>query len=312
MKVYSSDRFVLPLPDTHRFPMAKYRLLREAVEASGWLSPDDLREAPRATDEELLRVHDVEYVERVTTGTLSAAEVRRLGFPWSPELVERSRRSVGATIAACRTALESERGVNLAGGTHHAFADRGGGFCVFNDIAVAIRAMQASESVRRAVVIDCDVHQGDGTAAIFAGDDTVFTLSVHGARNYPLRKQPSDLDVALDDGVDDAAYLEALSRALEQVADHDSFDLAVYLAGADPYAGDRLGRLAVTPAGLATRDRRVFDFCDRNDLPVALVMGGGYAPDESEIAALHFATVCIAAGESCSTIETGRKKRENV
>ncbi len=302
MKVFYSDRFELPLPRGHRFPMAKYRLLRIAVEESGLFSPSSLRVPAAATDEELLRVHTPAYVEGISRGTLDRQAMRRIGFPWSPELVERSRRSVGATLGAARSALDGGCGVNLAGGTHHAFADRGGGFCVFNDVAVGIRTLQAAGAIGRAVVIDCDVHQGDGTAAIFAGDPTVFTLSIHGRGNYPFRKQTSDLDVELDDGTGDAGYLRALDGALEALGGRERFDLAAFVAGADPYEGDRLGRLSLTAAGLAERDRRVLRWCRRRDLPTVVVMGGGYADNESEIAALHLATVRAAHREWCSTI----------
>ncbi len=307
MRVYYSDHFELPLPEAHRFPMAKYRLLREAVEQSGLFPAEALRVPEAATDEQLLRVHDADYVERVTSGALGEMEIRRLGFPWSPELVERSRRSVGATIGACRSALEDGCGVSLAGGTHHAFADRGEGFCVFNDVAVAIRELQAAGAIRRAVVIDCDVHQGDGTAAIFAGDRSVFTISIHGRRNYPLRKEESDLDLELEDGTGDAAYLEAVGSALAAVERLERPDLAVFVAGADPYRGDRLGRLALTVEGLAARDRLVLGSCRRLGLPAGVVMGGGYAPEVGEIVALHLATVLIAREQWCSTIalETG-------
>ncbi len=302
MRVYYTDHFELPLPDGHRFPMAKYRLLREAVAASGLFPESSLRVPAAATDEQLLRVHDADYVGRVTSGRLRPEEIRRLGFPWSPELVERSRRSVGATIGACRSALDDGCGVSLAGGTHHAFADRGEGFCVFNDVAVAIRELQATGAIRGAVVIDCDVHQGDGTAAIFAGDRTVFTISIHGRRNYPLRKETSDLDLELDDGTTDSGYLDAVASALEVVAGLERPDLAVYLAGVDPYRGDRLGRLSLTAEGLAARDRLVLASCRRLGVPTAVVMGGGYAPKVAEIVSLHLATVRIAHREWCSTI----------
>lgn len=295
MRIFYSDRFELPLPPGHRFPMAKYRLLRQAVEREGLVPPADLHVAEPATDEELSRVHDAAYVERVKSGTLAPEEVRALGFPWSPELVERSRRSVGATIAACRAARADGCGVNLAGGTHHAFAARGGGFCVFNDVAVAARAMQAEGLARRILVVDCDVHQGDGTAAIFAGDETVFTLSIHGARNYPLRKQKSDLDLPLPDGAGDRQYLDALERGLDVAFASGHFDLAVYLAGADPFEADRLGRLAVTAEGLAGRDRMVFEACRARALPVAVVMAGGYPRAVEAVVELHLRTVALAA-----------------
>lgn len=305
MRIYSSDHFVLPLPENHRFPMDKYRLLRESVEASGLFPCDALVVPEPATDEQLLRVHDRGYVERVKSGTLDRQEIRRLGFPWSPELVERSRRSVGATIGASRSALDRGCGINLAGGTHHAFKDRGNGFCVFNDVAVAIRELQETDGVRRAMVIDCDVHQGDGTAAIFSDDPSVFTLSIHGRRNYPLRKEASDLDIGLDDGARDDAYLEALERGLGCLNRVESLDLVIYLAGADPYENDRLGRLAVSAEGLAERDRLVLGECRGRGLPTAVVMGGGYAPEIGEIVALHLATVIAAHGEWCSTIRPG-------
>lgn len=292
MRAYSSDRFVLPLPAGHRFPMEKYRLLREGVEAAALA---ELAEPPAATDEELGRVHDGTYLTRVVDGTLTATEQRRIGFPWSPALVERSRRSVGATIAAARAALTDGLAVNLAGGTHHAFADRGEGFCVFNDVAVASRALQAEGSARTVLVIDCDVHQGNGTAAIFRGDSTVFTLSLHGAGNFPYRKEEGDLDVALPDGTGDDAYVGALEQALDEAFTRCTADAVFYVAGADPYVGDRWGRLALTPEGLAQRDLLVLSRCRRRNLPVTVVMGGGYASDPAVIAALHLETVRIAA-----------------
>jgi acetoin utilization deacetylase AcuC-like enzyme len=296
VKAFTSDHFVLPLPEGHKFPMAKYTMLRRRVAASGLLEADDLVEAAAAANADLIRVHDADYVRRVAHGRLDEREVRRLGFPWSPQLVERSRRSVGATIGACRAALEDGVGVNLAGGTHHAFADRGEGFCVFNDSAVAARAMQAEGRARRVLVIDCDVHQGNGTAAIFSGDRTVFTFSIHGAGNYPYRKETSDLDVALPDGTRDEAYLAALDRALPEAVERAKAELAIYISGADPHEGDRFGRLRMTAAGLAERDRRVLGACREAGLPVAVSMAGGYGRDIPATVAIHFATVAIAAG----------------
>ena len=262
MKVFATDQFVLPLPAGHTFPIAKYARLRERVVAAGLAGPDDLRVPEAAGDEDILRVHDPAYLQRVREGSLTAVELRVLGLPWSPGLVERSLRSCGATLAAARAALEENPvreartsgrlavAINLAGGTHHAFSDHGAGYCVFNDAAVAARAMQAEGKALRIVILDCDVHQGDGTAAIFAGDPTVFTFSIHGARNYPLRKQASDLDIALEDGTADAEYLEALERGLEAGIEHSEADLAIYLAGADPFEGDRLGLVGtVVPGG---------------------------------------------------------------
>lgn len=284
MRVLASDRFPLPLPEGHRFPAEKYRMLRERVESSGWLRPGELLEAPRADDRTLALAHDVAYVGRVARGELDAKEQRELGFPWSPELVERSRRSVGATVEAALGALEDGVGVSLAGGTHHAFADRGEGFCVFNDIAVAARLLLRDRLVERVAVIDLDVHQGNGTAAIFAGDPRVFTLSLHGARNYPLRKRAGDCDVELPDKTTDDAYLAALHDALRRVP---PVDFAFYLAGADPFADDRLGRLALSKAGLAERDRVVLARAE----PVAVVMGGGYAKDVADAVDIHAETV---------------------
>lgn len=293
MKVFYADHFVLPLPAEHRFPMAKYRLLRERVEAE-LAPPCELIVPLAASDAQILRCHHADYLERVKTGTLTEKEMRRIGFPWSPQMVERSRRSSGATIAACRAALLEGVGVNLAGGTHHAYADHGEGYCVFNDSAIAARAMQDEGCARRVLILDCDVHQGNGTASIFAGDPTVFTFSIHGARNFPFHKEAGDLDVALDDGTDDDAYLDALERGLSQVFEQARADLAIYLAGADPFAGDRLGRLKVSKAGLAERDRRVFDACRRAGLPVAVTMAGGYAANVADIVDIHFQTVRTA------------------
>ena len=233
MLIYATDHFVLPLPPGHRFPMAKYARLRERVAA---IAPDRMREPPAATDEELARAHDPAYVEAVTTGTLDERAMRRIGFPWSPAMVERSRRSTGATIAACRSALAHGFGVNLAGGTHHAHRDFGEGFCVFNDAVVAARAMQAERLAARVLIVDLDVHQGDGTAAIVGDDPTIHTLSIHGRNNFPFRKQSSRQDVELDDGTGDEAYLATLRAALPLALAASRPDLAIYLAGADPYA----------------------------------------------------------------------------
>ncbi|HMQ34938.1 MAG TPA: histone deacetylase [Chloroflexaceae bacterium] len=295
MQIYYSDTFVLPLPPGHRFPMEKYALLRERVAAAGLVPPGDMRVPHAASDAELARAHDPGYIARVQAGELTAAEQRRIGFPWSPQMVERSRRSAGATVAACRAALVGGVGVNLAGGTHHAFRDHGAGYCVFNDSAVAARAMQAEGRARRVVILDCDVHQGDGTAAILAGDETVFTLSIHGARNFPFHKQRSDLDVELPDRAGDDAYLDALEEGVRQALAAARADLAIYLAGADPYFDDRLGRLALTKAGLAERDRLIFHYCRAAGLPLAINMAGGYARRIDDTVDIHFQTVSAAA-----------------
>jgi acetoin utilization deacetylase AcuC-like enzyme len=295
MKIYYHDQFVLPLPAGHRFPMDKYWRLRQAIMAAGLQPPPELLTPPAATDEELARAHSPDYVRRVVAGQLSPGEIRRLGFPWSPQLVERSRRSVGSTIAAGRAALVEGVAVNLAGGTHHAGPDFGEGYCVFNDAAVAARAMQAEGRAQRILILDGDVHQGNGTALIFRNDPAVFTFSIHGANNFPFEKAESDLDVALADDADDATYLDALEKGVEEAITAARAGLAIYLAGADPYAGDRLGRLAVTKRGLAKRDRLVLTRCRASSLPVAVVMAGGYGRRVSDTVAIHLQTVTIAA-----------------
>lgn len=291
IRLYYTDQFVLPLPPGHRFPMQKYARLRERIEQADFRSDVELHIPPAATDEEILRAHTPGYLRQITRGDLTRAEVLRLGFPWSPELVERSRRSSGATISACRSALEHGFSANLAGGTHHAFAAHGEGFCLFNDSVIAARAMQAECRVERVAVIDCDVHQGNGTAAIAAGDATLFTFSIHSARNYPFEKMASDWDIELPDETGDEAYLQTLQAALPMVIERAQPDLVIYVSGADPYAGDRMGRLALTPAGLAARDRQVYETCLRRGIPVAVSMAGGYAPNIDEIVDIHFQTV---------------------
>ena len=295
MKVFYSDHFVLPLPEGHRFPMTKYSLLRERVQTSSICGPGELREPGAVTDEEILRAHDRGYLDRVTSGTLTEKEVRRIGFPWSERMVERSRRASGGTLGACRAALEEGFAANLAGGTHHAFAHRGEGYCVFNDSAIAARAVQAAGLAERVVVIDTDVHQGNGTAAILEGDPTVFTFSIHGEKNFPFHKERSDLDTPLPDGADDGEYLDALRSGLERALEGSRPDLAIYLAGADPFEGDRLGRLAVSKAGLAERDRLVLESCRKRDVPVAVTMAGGYSEDVRDIVDIHFASIQRAA-----------------
>lgn len=292
MKAYYSDTFVLPLPDGHRFPMTKYSRLREVVAEMGIA---ELHLPDAATDEQLLRVHTADYLHRVTNGLLTAQEIRRIGFPWSPAMVERSRRSAGATIAACRAALNDGVSVNLAGGTHHACRDHGEGYCVFNDSAVAARAMQAENRARRGVIIDCDVHQGNGTADCLAGDSSVYTFSIHAENNFPFRKIPGDLDIGLPNGTGDDVYLETLEEALQRVLAVANADFALYLAGADAYVGDRLGYLSLTMEGLAQRDRLVFGMCRAAGLPVAVAMAGGYAPNVDDIVKIHQQTVRIAA-----------------
>ncbi|HZP92748.1 MAG TPA: histone deacetylase [Burkholderiales bacterium] len=295
MKIFYTDRFVLPLPPGHRFPMAKYSMLRERVEAAGLSGGEPLCIPHAATDEEILRAHDAAYLRRVAAGALDETEIRRIGFPWTPQMVERSRRSAGATIEACRAALEEAVAVNLAGGTHHAFRDHGAGFCVFNDAAIAALAMLAEGRAGRAVIIDCDVHQGDGTAAILADEPGVFTFSIHAARNFPFRKQASDLDIELADGTGDEEYLGALQNGVCRALSAAQPDLAIYLAGADPYQADRLGRLAVSREALAARDRIVLELCGDAGVGVAIAMAGGYAQRIEDTVEIHFNTVRAAA-----------------
>lgn len=301
MRAYCLDRFGIPLPPGHRFPVSKSARLREQVARH---CPDvELIEAPAATDGELALAHEPGYVDAVCRGLLPDPVLRAIGLPWSPAMVERSRRSVGATVCAARAALHDGVAVQLAGGTHHAHADRGAGFCVFNDTAVAARLMQAEahrarRPLLRVLVIDLDVHQGDGTATIFADDPTVFTLSMHGARNFPARKARSDLDVELPDGCGDEDYLRALDDALETVWTRLAPappGLAFYLAGADPHEGDRLGRLKLSFKGLAERDRRVFESLGARGIPVAVAMAGGYGTDIEDSVAVHLRTVSEAA-----------------
>jgi acetoin utilization deacetylase AcuC-like enzyme len=301
MKAFYSDQFQIPLPEGHRFPIEKYTLLREAIVAAGLVPPLELLVPEPATDEQILHAHDEEYLRRVEAGRLTRHEIRRIGLPWSPELVVRSRRSVGGTIAACRAALDEGLALNLAGGTHHAFRDRGSGFCVFNDAVIAARAMQAEGRVERVVILDCDVHQGNGTAAITAADPSIFTFSIHCAQNFPLHKEHSDLDVSLPEGSGDDAYLAALEAGVERALDWAEAGLAIYLAGADPYEGDRLGRLALSKAGLAARDRLVLDRCRRAGIPVATVMAGGYGRRVQDTVDIHLQTVRLALEAASQT-----------
>lgn len=292
VKAFYSDRYVLPLPPGHRFPMRKYRLIREAAQTIPRL---ELCEAQAASDGVLALAHHPHYIRAVAEGTLSAAQQRAIGFPWSPEMAERARRSTGATVMACRAAFDDSISVNLAGGTHHAFADHGEGFCVFNDAAVAARLMQAERRAERVAIVDLDVHQGNGTASILAGDESVFTLSVHGERNFPFQKQASDLDVALPDGTGDEAYLAALAQALDVLFAHFSPQLLIYLAGADPHEGDRLGRLKLSLSGLAERARMVIGQARQRNIPLAVTMAGGYGKRLEDTVAAHVQTISIAA-----------------
>jgi len=302
MKAYYSPVFELPLPPTHRFPMAKYRLLHQQVSAMCGKWGIQLLPADPIDRRALELIHDPMYLERVFDGALSDVEIRRIGFPWSPELVVRSQRSTGATVQAAAAALHECVAVNLAGGTHHAQRDQGQGYCLFNDVAVAIAVLRQQARGRRFVVIDCDVHQGNGTAAIFADDPDVFTFSLHGARNFPFTKIPSDLDIALPDGAGDNEYLQTLEDALPALP-LDTADVVFYIAGADPYAGDRLGRMKLTIDGLAARDKMVLSACGQRRVPVAIAMAGGYADNVHDIVQIHAQTIRTAAefARQCAT-----------
>jgi len=293
MQIFYSDHYVLPLPRGHRFPMSKYARLRGRVLESDFAA--SCRVAPAARDGEITLAHCPAYLRRVVEGALSEAEQRAIGFPWTPQMVERSRRTSGATIAAARAALAEGLAASLAGGTHHAFRDRGEGFCVLNDSAIAARALQREGLIERAIVIDCDVHQGNGTASIFRDDPSVFTFSIHGGNNFPFAKETSDMDVELPDGAGDREYLSALEQGLRQALARARADLAIYLAGADPYYDDRLGRLGLTKQGLLARDRLVLELCKKTGVPVAVTMAGGYARDIDDAVEIHYHTVETAA-----------------
>jgi len=302
MLVWTHDRFEFPLPPGHRFPTAKYRLLRERVVAARIAAPAEVREAEPVAWLDLARVHDSTLLGRIRDGELSAREQRGLGLPWSAELVVRGRRSVAGTVAAARHALTRGVAMNLGGGTHHAGRDFARGFCLFNDVATALALLRHEGRVRRVLVVDCDVHQGDGTAQLLGADPEAFTLSLHGARNYPFRRIPSDLDVDLPSGTGDDAYLEALRPALEAGLDGGRPDLAFYLAGADPWEGDRLGRLSLTKAGLRARDELVLDRLGAAGVPVCVVLAGGYAEDVRDTVDINLGTAEVVALRSARRV----------
>ena len=295
MQIYYSDPFTFPLPQKHRFPADKYRLLRQRVERWPASTGVELVLAPRATERELSLVHAPGYLVDFAAGRLGEDAMRRIGFPWSPELVERSLRSCGGTIAAARRALVDGRAAYLAGGTHHARADRGAGYCVYNDCAVGARVVQREGGVGRVLIVDTDVHQGDGTAAIFAGDDSVFTFSMHGDQNFPAEKARSDLDVPLPTGTGDGEFLARLRAGLAEAFARSRPQFVFYLSGADPFVGDRLGRLALTKAGLRARDEHVLAEVRRRGLPHVTVMGGGYGKEIRDSVDVYEATVACAA-----------------
>ncbi len=307
VQAFYADQFVLPLPEGHRFPMSKYGLLRNWLEQS--LPQVQLQVAPAATDGQLALCHTPAYIQSISSGDIAPSVMREIGFPWSLAMAERARRSVGASIEAARVSLglvlDKPAGVaaNLAGGTHHSYADKGGGFCVFNDFAVTARLMQAewarhhrpAQKPLQVAIIDLDVHQGNGTASIFQNDSSVFTLSIHGAKNFPFRKEQSSLDIDLPDGCEDAAYLEALEHALHTLEQRFQPGLVLYLAGADPHEGDRLGRLKLSYDGLEARDRRVMDWAFQRRIPLAFAMGGGYGVDMATTLRVQQATYRVGA-----------------
>ncbi|MBU3605439.1 histone deacetylase [Polynucleobacter sp. MWH-Creno-3A4] len=292
MKAFYTDHFVLPLPAGHRFLMEKYSRLRDCVST---LNGIELLEAPAASDTQILYAHDPSYLIKIIEGKLSAEEQREIGFPWSEKMVERSRRSAGATVAAAKNALQEGVAINLAGGTHHAYRDLGSGFCIFNDSAIAARTLQKEVNAKlKVAIIDLDVHQGNGTAAILQQDPTIFTLSIHGENNFPFKKELSDLDIGLPDGCDDQTYLPALEDSLSQLDSRFKPDCLIYLAGADPHEGDRLGRLKLSKEGMRLRDERVFAFALDQKLPIAISMAGGYGKEIESTVDIHFQTIKTA------------------
>ena len=292
MKAFYADHYVLPLPTGHRFPMEKYKKLRDLVSQ---LDGVQLENAPTATDTQILYAHDASYLIKVLQGSLSPQEQQEIGFPWSPQMVERSRRSAGATLAASKTALKEGIAANLAGGTHHAYRNKGSGFCVFNDSAIAARAIQKEINAKlKVAIIDLDVHQGNGTAAILENDPSIFTFSMHGENNFPFTKEVSDLDIGLPDETGDASYLAALHQGLEIMSERFKPDFIIYLAGADPHEGDRLGKLSISTDGMRQRDECVFQFGLDRQIPIAFSMAGGYGKEIQSTVDVHFQTIVTA------------------
>jgi acetoin utilization deacetylase AcuC-like enzyme len=290
MRVFYTPRYYANIGDGHVFPIRKFELVRDRLLHEGTLDAAEIVEPPPATLEDVLLVHTADYISRLCNGALTPKEIRRLGLPWSESLVRRSFYATGGTLAATQVALADGYGSNLAGGTHHSFADRGEGFCVLNDVAVSIRALRAKKRARRAAIVDCDVHQGDGTATIFAGDEETFTFSIHGANNYPLFKAQSTLDVELPDGVSDDQYLDSLAVHLPRVFAHEP-EIIFYLAGADPFVGDKLGRLGLSIEGLRERDAFVLRECYEREMPIVTVMSGGYGKDINDTIEIHCNTI---------------------
>lgn len=296
MKAFYTDHYVLPLPPGHRFPMEKYSQLRNLVKN---LDTIELVEAPAISDTQILYAHDPVYLMKIIRGDLSPQEQREIGFPWSAQMVERSRRSAGATLAAAKVALDEGLAANLAGGTHHAYRDRGSGFCVFNDSAIAARALLKEVHPKlKVAIVDLDVHQGNGTAAILQHDPSIFTLSIHGEHNFPFQKEISNLDIGLENGCSDNQYLEALDRALNTMHDQFRPDFIIYLAGADPHEEDRLGKLKITKAGMRLRDERVFQYGKDHQVPIAFSMAGGYGKEIHSTVTIHLQTIQLALNYS--------------
>ena len=291
MKAFYTDHYVLPLPPGHRFPMEKYSQLRDVVTNLGGV---ELVEAPAATDTQILYAHDPHYLIKVISGRLSPKEQQEIGFPWSELMVERSRRSAGATVAAAKAALNEGLAANLAGGTHHAYRNMGSGFCVFNDSAIAARVLQKEIHAKlKVAVVDLDVHQGNGTASILQNDASIFTLSIHGENNFPFTKEQSDLDIGLPNGCEDSDYLRALDQGLEML-NRFKPDFIIYLAGADPHEGDRLGKLNISKDGMRQRDEAVFQYGLDRQIPIAFSMAGGYGREIKTTVDIHFQTIQTA------------------
>ena len=289
-KVFYSPHYYADIGEGHVFPIRKFELVRDKLLGEGIMAEEDVLEPPLASIEDLLLVHTTDYIERLVGGSLTAKEIRKLGLPWTHSLVRRSFHAISGTIEAARSALTGSVASNLAGGTHHAYPDRGEGFCVLNDVAVAIRTLQRDQLAERFLIVDCDVHQGNGTAYIFQDSPEVFTFSIHGAKNYPLFKERSTLDIELPDGTSDAEYLETLDQALSRIISFDP-DLIFYLAGADPYQNDKLGRLSLSVGGLRARDEMVLGYARSRGISIVTTMSGGYAKDIADTVEIHCGTI---------------------
>lgn len=308
MRVFYTPRYYAEIGEGHIFPIRKFELVRDKLIAEGTLDHHELCEPLPAALEDVLLVHTEDYVSRLCNGTLTPREIRRLGLPWSESLVQRSFYAVGGTIAAALDSIEAGYSSNLAGGTHHSFSDRGEGFCVLNDVAIAIRTLRSRRLIRRAAIIDLDVHQGNGTATIFASDNETFTFSIHATNNYPLFKAKSSLDIELPDGTLDHQYLNILSSNLMQVFQHEP-ELVFYLAGADPFTGDKLGKLSLSIEGLRQRDECVLRDCYEREIPIVTVMSGGYGKEISDTIEIHCNTIRTVKTVFESHVRAGRSKQ---